>query len=378
MSLWQRRSLPKSKPEEPVAWMIADLIEELPQDPWRAANPFSTDVQTCHGVLFRARSTRAAMAEALDNWLGTEQPCLFGRMEAKQRRLAYCLLTENDLERGDDHVRARIQEDRDAWRRSARRGESHGFIILAISPLIARATVGPELRRLARHLCDLYLGRDDLDQILLDDLILEIPTQTAREYRTWRVGVNYFSAQGDGRWWRDHRFPGGIAYSMNSVGHMARTKAEAMVGRNAGLAESCRDVSRERLTYWALPTAMKTIGPPADGSTRGTWLAERGRFEEDCDPPTYDQRHRAIGDLAAYSENRYLGRYHTDETIPSPYFDTTIAELSAAQLRDDLTFTYLHSPIRDEEGYGTMGIGTLIKALEEEQQARQPERRSEP
>src|SRR6202030_3105947 len=113
----------------------------------------------------------------------------------------------------------------------------------------------------------------------------------------------------------------------------------------------------------AVPPAIKTIGPPVDASTRGTWLAKRGRFVEDCDPPTYDQRHRAIGDLAAYSENRYLGRYHTDETIPSPYFDITITNLSAAQLREDLTFTYLHSPIRDEEGYAKMGIGTLIKAM---------------
>lgn len=140
--------------------------------------------------------------------------------------------------------------------------------------------------------------------------------------------MNYFSAQGDGRWWRDHRFPGGMAYSMNSVGHMARARAEEVAGRTAGLAESLRDVPRERLTYWALPTAMKTIGVPAEGSTRGTWLGERGQFEEDREPPTYDQRHRAFGDLARFSENRYLGRYRTDETIPSPYFDPSITDLS--------------------------------------------------
>jgi hypothetical protein len=356
--------------------MIGDLIEDLPQDPWREGNPFSPKMQACHEVLFRAGSSRAEMAAALDNWLASEQPCLFGRMEAKQHRLAYGLLTENDLERGDDHVRARIQDDRDAWRRWARDGESHGFIILAISPRIARAIVGPELLRLARHLCDLYLGQDELDRILLDDLILETQTEAGREYRAWRVGVNYFSAQGDGRWWRDHRIPGGIAFSMNSVGHMARTKAEAMLGRNTGLADGCRDVPRERLTYWALPTAMKTVGAPAEGGTRGTWLAERGRFDEDREPPTYDQRHKVFGDLTHFSENRYLGRYHTDETIPSPYFDASITDLTGASLRDNLYFTYLHSP-RDPD-YTTMGIGALIQAMEEEQQARQTVGRSEP
>jgi hypothetical protein len=355
--------------------MIGDLIEDLPQDRWRESNPFSPDMQACHNVLFRAGSSRGEMAMALGNWLADEQPCLFGRMEARQHRLAYCLLTENDLERGDDHVRMRIQEDRDAWKRRAMGGGSHGFIILAISPRIARAAVGPELQRLACHLCDLYLGQNELDRILLDDLVLEIQTEAGQEYRSWRVGVNYFSAQGDGRWWRDHRVPGGMAYSMNSVGHMARTRADAMIRRNGELAEGCRDLPRERLNYWALPTAMKTIGSPVADSTRGTWLAERGHFEEDREPPTYDQRHKVFGSLARFSENRYFGRYHTDETIPSPYFDVTITNLTEAPLRDDLYFTYLHSP--GDRDYTSMGIGALIQALEEEQQASETVRRSE-
>ena len=175
--------------EEADGRMIGDLIEDLPQDPWRVSHPFSPDMQACHDVLFRAGSSRAQIAASLDDWLASQQPCLFGRMEAKQHRLSYSLLTANDLERGDDHVRARIQEDRVVWKRRAMLGESHGFIILAISPRIARATIGPELLRLARHLCDLYLGRDDLDRILLDDLILETHIEGAREIRSWRVGV---------------------------------------------------------------------------------------------------------------------------------------------------------------------------------------------
>ncbi len=377
MSIQLRRSpLEKKGRRGEIQSIIGDLIEDLPQDPWRESHPFSADVQTCHDVLFRAGSSRAEMAAALDSWLAPEQPCLFGRMEAKQHRLAYCLLTENDLERGDDHVRARIQEDRDVWKRRATGGESHGFIILAISVMIARASVGPELQRLARHLCDLYLGQDELDRILLDDLLLKIQTETVPEVRSWQVGVNFFSSQGDGRWWRDHRIPGGMAFSMNSVGHMARTRAEAMLGRTTGLADGFRNVPRERLAYWALPTAMKTIGPPAEGGTRGTWLAERGRFDEDREPPTYDERHKVFDNLARFSENRYLGRCHTDETIPSPYFEVSIADLTGSPLRDDLYFTYLHSP--GDRDYTTMGLGTVIQALEENQQARETEERNEP
>jgi hypothetical protein len=163
---------------------------------------------------------------------------------------------------------------------------------------------------------------------------------------------------------------------MNSVGHMARSKADVMIAKDPSLTNQFRDIQKERLTYWALPTAMKTIGPPLEGSTRGTCLAKRGRFDEDREPPTYDQRHKVFGDLASFSENRYLGRYHTDETIPSGYFDASIASLADAQERDDLLFTYLHSP--NDQDYTTMGIGTLIQAMEEEQQSRQTESRSEP
>ncbi len=163
---------------------------------------------------------------------------------------------------------------------------------------------------------------------------------------------------------------------MNSVGHMARLRAEQKLGRNAALADVCREMPRERLTYWALPTAMRTIGPPVEGGTRGTWLAERGRFDEDREPPTYDERHKVFDNLARFSENRYLGSYHTDETIPSPYFDPSITGLREAPLRDDLYFTYLHSP--GDPDYTTMGIGDLIHALEEEQEARQMKERNEP
>src|SRR5690554_4481603 len=110
--------------------MIRDLLDDLTEDPWRQEHPFSEPMRACQNVLFRAGASRAEKEQALNNWLSsTEQPCLFGRMEARQGRIAYCLLTENDFQQGDDHVRARIQEDRYAWKQRAFDGRSHGFII---------------------------------------------------------------------------------------------------------------------------------------------------------------------------------------------------------------------------------------------------------
>src|SRR5262249_30595233 len=161
------------------------------------------------------------------------------------------------------------------------------------------------------------------DEILHDRLILEIKRGGGEtpERRSWKVGVNYFSAQGDGRRWRDHRIPGGMAFSMNSVGHMARTLAERARGKDPDPASRFDLVPREKLVYWALPKAMKTIGPQQQCGTRGTWLAPHGSFEQDKEPPTFEQRRRNFGSLADFSPNRYKGLYHTDHTVPTPYFD---------------------------------------------------------
>jgi hypothetical protein len=185
--------------------------------------------------------------------------------------------------------------------------------------------------------------------------------------------VNFFSAQGDGRWWQDPRFPGGIAYSMNSVGHMARHKVEEKLPEDVALAAKIKDIPRERLVGWALPTAMRSIGQPAIRNPQGTWLVERGQFPEDTDPPTEPVRRAVVGNLAGHSEDRYHGRYHTDETIPSPYFDPGITTLEQAVLRDDLYFTSLHS-LADPD-YPAMGVGILVRAIEEDEETRHTERR---
>lgn len=342
-------------------WTISDLIEQLEPDPWRTQNPFSGEMQTCHAVLFRPDSSRAEKADALADWLSSHQPCRFGQMEAKQGRLAFCILSENDLERSDRAIRARIQQERLDWKSQARNGGSHGFLIAAVSERIAIARPGVVLHQLAKRLCELYVGIDESDQIHLDDLILKIEGDDETEWRQWKVGINYFSAQGDGRWWHDHRIPGGIVYSMNSVGHMARTLAETAMKRKPDLVHA--NYPREKLVYWALPAAMKTIGPPVDGSFRGTWLAERGTFAEDIEPPSYEQRERHIGELAQFSENRYLGLYHTDHSIPTAYFDDGLWRREDLDKRDDLYFTYLHS--RSDDDYESMGLGEQIAAMTE-------------
>ncbi len=337
-------------------WTVSKLLARLERDQFRDNTPFSADMSACHELLFHPGATREEMAAALNDWLANNQPCAFGSMEAQQNRIGYCILTDNDLEASDQDILWVIQRYRREWKDKALAGKTHGYLIAVVSKRVAMARPNPVLMTFAQKICELYLGTSKPDTIQLDEVMLGDNHLGEGGGRKWRVGVNYFSAQGDGRWWRDHRIPGGIAFSMNSVGHMARTRLERIVSKNPAMA--LPSVSRDQLVYWALPTAMKTIGPPAQNSTRGTWLAKRGDFHEDRDPPSFEVRQRYFGDLARFSENRYRGLYHTDETIPSLYFDDGLWQREHIKERDDLFFTYLHS--LSDPDYECMGIGELV------------------
>src|SRR5207245_6238317 len=116
------------------------------------------DMAKCHGVLFDVAASRSEKMAALSDWLGENQPCLFGRMEAKRNRLAFCLLTENDMERSDEDIRAKIQRERIDWKRMALGADSHGFLIVAVSEAIPTARPRPALHGLGQRHRSLDLG----------------------------------------------------------------------------------------------------------------------------------------------------------------------------------------------------------------------------
>ena len=204
-----------------MAQKIKKLLEALEEDPFRKATPFSDEVAKAESDLFGA-STDDELAGILGKWLAQHQPCLFGKIAAKLGGLSYCLLSEKDLNESDEHVRQKIQNARRDWRRKAFNGDASGFVILAVSKKLSRTVPNDTVKQIAKRLCHLYLGRDETDEILLEDVFLRVPGKQDAVIH-WRAGVNYFSAHGDKRWWNDHRIPGGIAFSMNSVGHMVKS-----------------------------------------------------------------------------------------------------------------------------------------------------------
>jgi len=206
-----------------MANTIAHYLAQLKPDDWVQQVGFSLEVEAANRSLFESGASEAESSRILSDWLQAHQPCLFGRIAAKHGALSYCILNESDLEQSDEAIREKIQTSRLEWTREGFEGKKSGFIILAVSPRIAYARPSPEMRELARRLCYLYLETEiRMDHIHLDQIYLQKPGSRLTTWK-WYAGVNYFCAQGDMRWWQDHRIPGGMAFSVHSVGHLVKS-----------------------------------------------------------------------------------------------------------------------------------------------------------
>lgn len=337
---------------------LDELVDDLQPDSWRKTNPFSPEIEDAHDILLDPTQTRAEKANVLSFWLKKYQPCIFGRIAAQKKQISYCVLTDSDIAKGDNYVRDLIQQTRFNWRNEAYSGLKHGFVILLASKKVAYAEPSEALKAVALRLCQLYLSTQvTTDQIFLDELILDSYVQgNGTEALKWKVGANFFGTQADRRWWHDHRIPGGIALSMNSVGHMARRMVNEAISKNDTLAKAVSALPNEKLVDWALPTAMRTIYTASRGKLPGTKLAERGKTPLP-DGISEEKRAEILKEFCPYSEDYYWGRYHTDVTIPSEYFNLGLKVPPAD--KEKLCFTYLHR--RSDEDYESMGTGETLK-----------------
>ena len=337
---------------------IREAIDRLGVDPWRAENEFSADLRECSERLWGAGSDEEREA-TLNAWLGRYQPCLFGRAAAAARTLSYCFLRDEDLAQDDTVIHAKIQERRIEWAGKAYDGLASGFVLLAASPRLANAAPS-SIYSVSRRLCELYLQtRVERDSILLEDVVLEKP---GRSSQTWlfRGGVNFFAAQGDGRWWHDHRIPGGIAFSVNSVGHMVKSNILARAMSNLdeplGTQDGWTTPNIDSLPR-ALFFAMQTIANAADATSgKATWL--RNRVDDAVDAPLcpIDLPPK----LRTKSHCSYEGYYHTDFTLPSEYFVDDPQRPKDQEIYP-LDFTYLFDDSLSNPDHLTVARGRRIR-----------------
>src|SRR5882672_6731036 len=155
---------------------IARWFERLQVDNWRRQVGFTPSLQAAMEMTLAPGASEEVAIAALSDWLSQHQPCLFGRVAAKQALIHYCLLREEDLLASDDVVSDKIRQARLEWIRRGWKGEASAFVIAVLSPRLANAMPGDPVREIARRLCALYLLREiQTDQIYLDEIFLEQP-----------------------------------------------------------------------------------------------------------------------------------------------------------------------------------------------------------
>ncbi|MFL6439454.1 MAG: hypothetical protein ACJ71Q_17900 [Terriglobales bacterium] len=331
-----------------------------------------------------------AKIDRLREWIATSQTCIFGRLAAGRPDLtSFCLLNEEVLRGSDSDIQKTIQSARLEWKEAARQGYKSAFIIVAASTRIYHARPDDNLKELALRLFNLYLDEHEVikpDRTYLDNVSLDgLPGDGDR--LVFGVGANFFSSAGDRRWWHDHRFPSGMAFSMNSPGHMAKAGEQrlrflqgvvAAAGLNAagvagndrtvrGLLASIQRLQRKIATYQrtnvcSLPDvlrfAMLTIRNASAENrpevtpkwSKATFLARRDDDTE-CPFESIDE----VAHLRNYDFSKYVGLYHTDHSIPSDYFRSLDETPPAGLIPFVLDFSYIYE--KGTEAYKQMSAG---------------------
>jgi hypothetical protein len=338
-------------------------MTKLLPDKQREAQGFSPELEVVHKIAHHPFSTDTQKREAVLAWLQNAkpgyQPCLFGRIAAATDRLHICLITEADLYGPDEDVRKKIQTERLAWkRRSVAPDETltspaHGFLLWVVSPKVAYAASDGNLKHLVSLVRELWgcpvQEDEEGNDVSKEHLYLKKPGDGS----LWNFEINtdYFAAQGDLTWWHDHRFPGGVAFTANSAGHMARYR-EWYEGKT--------DQSR-----WLLETAMRTIDEAADTpfgrATRLLPLVGGAFLGGECPFPGLGDKER----LKGKDWTRYAGYFHTDHSIREEFFQPGPAKPDSVKEAEWLQdFTYLYD--KSESDHARLVAGEALSAAEVE------------
>ena len=213
------------------------------------------------------------------------------------------------------------------------------------------------LLELAQRLGFLYLQHElAVDKVYHDAIWLQKPGVEGMTWQ-WLAGVNYFCANADGRWWQDHRIPGGLAFSVNSVGHLAKAGAIAnamnALDQVLGVPNESATPTKVDSLGKALEFAMRTIdkaSPAVSGKAMQLIPLPQGALPSPKCPV------QLPADLADKDFRCYRGYYHTDITLPSEYFLPDIQRPSHCKPQT-LDFTYLFDDDLENPDYWTMGAG---------------------
>jgi hypothetical protein len=334
---------------------LAELLLELKfhgaVDRFRSKRPFSSDIAAVNAVLFSERYKKREKIRVYREWLEQGQPCVFGKVAAKNKNVFICLLEEREIlgmRRGDDDLRDTIQEYRQAWKRHALEGLSSSFLILLVSPTLVEKEPNDELKEFCRRLMEIYMELERIEDDAFHDqrefvFLRTVPVNKTRLLK-FSTLPNVFCAQGDGRWWHDHRTPGGIMITSNALGHFTYAR-----GNKTELTD--RDKAQ------ALQQAMHTINNAYLGPAK-PMKAYKHCPATALVPATVGVPSPlpASSSFCAYSPDRYRGFFHTDHLIPSVFFRKE-KDPAALPSYDDLSLRYIWNGTAEPEDHRGLMTG---------------------
>jgi hypothetical protein len=331
--------------------ILLDMKLRGEADRFRKRHPFSENMEATQAILFNPQHSKLRKVTAYRHWLENNQPCVFGKVAAKNQNVFICLLEEQEIlrmGRGDEDIRDTIQDYRQVWKRYALEGRVSSFLIVLVSKSLVHKEPDERLKEISRRLLELYMEVDRIedDSILpqREYVFLRSPTSedTSRVLK-FSTLPNIFCAQADGRWWQDHRTPGGIMITSNALGHFVYSRAK-------------KPVLEDKDKVWALENAMRTIGNAYAGN-------RRSRSVRLC-PATYlipipegeTSPLRETSEFRKYSPDHYEGYFHTDHLIPSVFFEKE-SNLKEAKHYDNLTFRYIFDAQADPKDHAELMTG---------------------
>jgi hypothetical protein len=295
---------------------LADYRKLLTPDQWRQqpANRFSEDLAKVNEVLHDPFASDPMRSDILTSWLGgkDQQPCLFGRIAAKNSGMQFCFLTIEDILESDEHVAAKIAASRRLWKQRALRGEPrHGFMLVVCDPKVCKANPDQVLYQFALHLQRLARWPSEPgtrgNDVVYEWLYLRHPK--TGEIVKFTFSVDFFASAGDKRWWHDHRAPGGLAFTANSLGQMVRHKEWYL--------------DKTDQTEWAVRTAMLTINAAKQDLPHGpaTYLLDESHGRPIRPYPwTAATKPSDAERLSGKDCGSYGGYLHTDHAVRLEFF----------------------------------------------------------
>lgn len=293
---------------------LQTLRGQLLTDPWRVDHPFPVDINDANDVLLDLFSSDSEKEVAIREWLKDHeaQPCVFGKIAGSKAGMDFCFITARDIDTSDEHVAAKIAAARRFWKQRAFSAlPKHGFMLVICDTAVANAVPDERLYRFSL-LVQRLAGWEAKPESRSNDLVQEsvfLRNPNTGKAAKFTFSVDYFASAADQRWWHDHRTPGGLAFTANSLGHMA--KYQQWYGKMG-----------ER-TEWALRTAMNTINSAATDHPYcpATYLLELkdGKPAREFTwngpkplPPAKSYEGKDCGSYAGY--------LHTDHAIRSEFF----------------------------------------------------------